>query len=151
MPATISAYNHTRKKLFDLSLVDEAANFKLVLIDGSTAFSAAHTTLAQATDSGADEIHGNGWQEGGQALASVAVSIVATNGAMIDCADIAVAASEGNISARYGVIRVDEGGAGTTLTPLWWIDFGEVITANPGTDFEVEINAEGLHRSTAPA
>jgi hypothetical protein len=151
MSTTVSSYNHTRQKLFDLSLTDEAANFYLMLIDGTTAFSAAHTTLAAATDSEADEIDGNGWTTGGENLASVDVTIVDTNGAMIDCANIAVTASGGNIAAQYAIIYVDEGGAGTTKTPLWHYDFGETITANAGTDFEVAINANGLHRSTAPA
>jgi hypothetical protein len=151
MAATVSAYNHTRKKLFDLSMVDEASNFYLMLVDGTTAFDATHTTLAAATDSEADEIDGNGWTTGGENLASVAVSIVDTNGAMIDCADVTVTASGGSIAAEYAIIYVDEGGAGTTKTPLWFYDFGETITANAGTDFEAPINANGLHRSTAPA
>jgi len=146
MAVTVSRYNHTWQWLTQHSLDDESANLYVMLVDGTTAFSAAHTTLAAATDSGADEIDGNGWTEGGEPLADVAVTIVNTDEAMIDCDDVSVTASGGSIAAPAAIIYCDEGGLGTTKTPLWHYDFGETITANAGTDFEVKINVLGLHR-----
>lgn len=144
MAITITPYNHTAKKLFDLSMVDEAANFYVMLVDGTTAFDATHTTIAAATDSGADEVSGNGWTAGGENLANVAVTTVTTNDTKIDCDDVAVTATGGAISATDAIIYVDEGGAGTTKSPLWYIDFDGTITAPDGATFNLVIDSDGL-------
>lgn len=151
MAVTVSRYNHTFQWLTEHSLSAEAANFKVMLIDGTTAFDATHTTIAAATDAAADEVSGNGWTAGGEALANLAVTVVDTNDAMVDCDDVTVTASGGSIAAPACLIYCDEGGLGTTKTPLWHYAFGETITANAGTDFEVKINVLGLHRWTDPA
>jgi len=151
MAVTVSRYNHTWQWLTLRSLADEADNLYFMLVDGTTAFSATHTTLAAATDAGADEIDGNGWTEGGEPLANVAVTIVETNETMIDCDDVGVTAVGGSIAAPAGIIYCNEGGAGTTKTPLWHYDFGETITAVAGVDFEITIPADGLHRWVNPA
>jgi hypothetical protein len=147
MAITRTPYNHTAKLLLDLSLTDEAANFYFMLVDDTTAFDATHTTLAAATDSGADEVSGNGWTVGGENLANLDVTTVDTNDAMIDCDNISVTASGGSISAPRGIIYVDVGGLGTTEYPLWDIDFGETKTATEGNSFQVTLDANGLTRA----
>lgn len=149
MAVTISTYNHTARKLLALSITNEAANFYCELLNSSASFSATHTTKAQVDNSGAYEVSGNGWPAGGQPLASVAVTTVTTNDAMIDAADISVTATGGAIGpASAALIYVNEGNAGTTLTPLWFVNFGESKTAPVGTVFPVVINASGLAQIT---
>ena len=151
MAVTASKYNHTDQKMATLSITDEASNFYFELLDGTTAFDATHTTLASVDDSGADEVDGNGWTTGGENLASVAATVVNTSYVKLDAADIAVTASGGSISAVAGVLYVDEGGLGTTKTPLVHYAFGETITANIGTDFEVNFSTDGILISSAAA
>jgi hypothetical protein len=151
MAVTASIYNHTRDKVSSLSIDDEAANFKFMLLDGTTAFDATHTTIAQVSDSSADEVSGNGWDAGGEAVAGIAVSIVNTSHMKIDGTDMSVTASGGNIAAPAGVLFVDEGGLGSTLTPLVHYDFGETITAGDGTPFLVNWPATGIMNTAAAA
>jgi hypothetical protein len=149
MADTLSVYNHTAKKLLDLSMVDEAANFYVMLLDNTTEFSAAHTTVAAASDSGNDEVDGNGWTTGGENLENVAVTTVDTNDAMIDCDNVSVTATGGAIGpASAAIVYVDEGNAGTTLSPLFHVLFDSARTATEGNPFNVNIHANGLSRHT---
>ena len=149
MAVTVSTYNHTAQKLLDLSLVDEAANFYLELLTGDASFLASHTTKAQVDDSGAYEVYDNGWTQGGENLANVAVRITTTNDAMIDADDVTITATGGSIGpADAALVYVDEGGAGTTKSPLWFIDFGESKTATVGNVFPVIWNASGIAQVT---
>jgi hypothetical protein len=148
MPDVISTYNHTRKKLWDLSLTAEAANWKVMLLDGTTPFNAAHTTVAQASDTGADEVDGNGWTAGGEPITGLAVSIVSTSGAKIDANDVSKTATGGDIGpASAALIWVDEGGLGTTKTPLFHVAFEAPKTAVSGFPFVVVWNASGIAAS----
>jgi hypothetical protein len=151
MPDVISTYNHTRKKLWDLSLTAEAANWKVMLLDGTTPFNAAHTTVAQASDSAADEVYGNGWTQGGQSIAGFATAIASVSGAIIDANDISVMAVGGDIGpASAALIFVNEGGAGTTLTPMFHVAFAAPRTAPVGFPFLVIWNPLGI-ASSIPA
>jgi hypothetical protein len=148
MADTLSIYNHTRKKLWDLSLVDEADHFYVMLLDGTTAFDASHTTLAQATDSGNDEVDGSGWTTGGEPILDLAVSVVSTSGAKIDATDISVTATGGDIGpASAAIIYVDEGGLGTAQTPLAHLAFDPAKTASLGNPFIVLWSDLGLFDS----
>lgn len=149
MAVTVSTYNHTAEKLLKLSLTSEAANFYLELLSGDASFLASHTTKAQVDNSGGYEVHGNGWDQGGENLANVAVSTVTTNDGMIDADDVQVTATGGSIGpADAALVYVDEGGAGTTKSPLWFIDFGESKTATVGNVFPVIWNVSGLAQVT---
>lgn len=146
MAITIQTYNHTAKKLLDLSLYDNRDNFRLVLLSDNV-FNAEHTSRDQVTNFDALTFSGNGWSHDGEVLGNLAVHTVTTNDAKIDADDITVSAVGGSIVAKAGVIFVDEGGVGTTLTPLWFIDFGETITATDGADFQVVFHSEGICRA----
>lgn len=149
MAVTVSTYNHTAKKLLDLSLVDEAANFYLELLSGDASFLASHTTKSQVDNAGAYEVYGNGWDQGGENLANVAVTTTTTNDAMLDASDVEVTATGGSVGpADAALVYVDEGGAGTTKSPLWFIDFGESKTATTGNVFPVIWNASGIAQVT---
>ena len=136
---TSAPYHHTAKKLLALSLVDNSTNFYMLLHDGTRAFTPSDTSLDTT-----GEVFGNGWPENGVNLTNLAISTTNTDEAMIDCDDITVTASGGNIQATHAIIYLDEGGLGTTLTPLWSIDFGGQIGAPDGEPLVIAIHANGL-------
>lgn len=149
MAITVSTYNHTAKKLLDLSMTDEAANFYVELLDNSASFTATDTAKTTVDNAGGYEVDGNGWTTGGENLTSVDVTVVTTNDAMIDAADVAVTATGGAVGPAYAaLIYVNEGDADTTYSPLWYVDFGEAKTATTGNDFEVNFHASGLAQVT---
>lgn len=142
MAVTTSPYNHTLK-LFLNQEVDVDA-LKVMLLDGTAAFDATHTSVNQVSNTGAYEVDGNGWDTGGEALASEAVTVVSTSGAMLDAADLEVTATGGAIGPADAALILDA----TNATPLFFIDFGESKTADEGTPFKVTFNANGLARVT---
>ena len=148
MAVTVSTYNHTAAKLLQLGIVPQAANFYLELLTGDATFVASHTTKAAVDNTGAYEVSGNGWDSGGEPLTSVAVTTVTTNDAMLDAADVQITATGGSIGpADAALIYVNES-AGGTLTPLWFIDFGESKTATVGNVFPVIWSASGIAQVT---
>jgi hypothetical protein len=145
MAVTISRYNHTVKKLLNKEI--DYTTLKMMLLNNSATFTAADTTLDQVaganTPPRANEVSGNGWTTGGIALASVAVTVVATNDAMIDADDISVTAAGGSIGPAYKAVIYDDTGD----VPLWFIDFGQVEEAGETTDFKFSFNASGIFRA----
>ncbi len=132
MAVTITLYNHTAK-LFangDVTL----AGLKFMLTDGYS-FDATETDL---TDASAAEVDGNGWDAGGEAIGSAAVTVVTTNDSKLDGSDISVTASGGPIGPADGGVIHD----GTY--PLAYVAFGEDKTADVGTPFNVNWNASGI-------
>lgn len=147
MADTYHEYNHTKSKLLGLGVTPQASNFYLELLSSSASFDATHTTKAAVDNSGSYEVYGNGWTQGGENLASVAVSIVETSKAMLDAADVDVEATGGAIGpASFALVWLDEGGAGTTKTPLWLYEFDDPITAAQGDFFLHRWSASGILR-----
>ena len=144
MAVTISRYNHTLKLLLNKE-IDYTA-LKVMLLSDDAAFDAAHESLSEVIGSPSAEVSGSGWDSGGEALASVAVTIVDTDGAMIDAADPSVTASSGDIGPAYGAVIYDS--AHADAAPLWFIDFDGAQTAEDGTPFKSTIIANGLARVT---
>lgn len=121
----------------------DVSQLKFMLRDSSGTFTATDTVVS---DLGGSEVSGNGWTAGGESLANAAVTIVDTDGAMIDADDISVTASGGDIGpTRYGVV-IDDTDADPEV--LWHYDFGSSQTAGDGTQFNVNVNASGLSRAT---
>lgn len=152
MAVTITPYNHTAAKLQTLDIDANAANFKVELLNDSASFTGSHTAKSSVDNSGAYEVYGNGWAQGGEALASVTVTTVNTNASMFDAADLSITATGGAIGPAYkALLYVDEGGAGTTKTPLFFIAFGESKTASEGNTFNINWNASGIFTITPSA
>lgn len=145
MAVTISRYNHTAKLLLNKEIT--LTTLKIMLLNNSASFTAANTTLNQVANSGAYQVSGNGWTAGGITLTSVAVTTVATNGAMLDAADVSVTATGGDIGPAYKAVIYDDSLSGDS--PLWFIDFDGAQTAGSGTDFKININANGIARITS--
>lgn len=149
MAITISRYNHTAKKVLNSEIT--LSDLAFMLLGVSAAFNAAHTGIDQVaganTPPRANEVSGNGWTTGGEDLASVAITTVATSGAMIDAADITKTATGGPIGPAYaGVIYEKASG-----DVLWYVDFDGAQEAGVGTDFKITFHANGIARVTNPA
>lgn len=140
MATTLNRYNHTQKLKENGEI--NYANLKFMLRSGST-FTATHTVVSDLAGS---EVSGNGWTAGGEALANAAVTIVETDGAMVDADDIAVTASGGDIGPVDSAVIIDD----TDVDPqvLWHYAFSPALTAGDGTEFQVNINASGISRTT---
>ena len=144
MAVTISRYNHTLKKLLNKEVT--LTTLKVMLLSSSASFTASHTALTSVNNSGAYQVSGNGWTAGGITLASVAVTVVNTNGAMLDAADVSVTASGGTIGPASAAVIYDDTDASDA--PLFYIDFGGAESAGVGTDFKITFNANGIERVT---
>jgi hypothetical protein len=135
MAVTVSLYNHTAK-LFANGDVDLAA-IKVMLLDATATFTASHTAISSISG---DEVSGNGWDVGGELLASAAVTTTTTNDATFDAADLSVNASGGAIGPAIAACIYDD----TGNYPLFYVDFGESKTADSGTPFVFTWNASGI-------
>lgn len=143
MAVSISRYNHTAKKLLNKEVT--YTTLKAQLLNATATFTATHTTLTQVNNAGAYQVSGNGWTAGGELLGSVAVTVVDTNDAMLDAADITKTATGGSIGPAYGCVIYDDTDAGDA--PLWFINFDGVREAGEGTDFKIVWNASGIYRT----
>ena len=143
MAVTISRYNHTAKKLLNKEVT--YTTLKVQLLNATATFTAAHTALTSVNNAGAYQVSGNGWTAGGETLASVAVTVVDTNDAMLDANDITKTASGGSIGPAYSAVVYDDTDASDA--PLWFIDFGGAKEAGDGTDFKIVWNASGIYRT----
>ena len=146
MADTISTYNSTLKRLWNGEIDFE--NIKCMLLSDDAAFDATDATLGDVTNSGAYELDGNGWTAGGETLASVAVTVVNTSGAMLDAADISVVAMGGPIpsgGSAYKAVIYDDTDADDA--PLFFISFDSPRQAGEGTNFLISWNANGIARN----
>lgn len=140
MAVTISIYDHTAK-LFangDVTL----ASLKVMLLNNSASFTASHTALSSVTSSGTYQVSGNGWDSGGEALASAAVTVTSTNDAKLDANDLAVTATGGSIGPAYHAVIYDD--ADASDAPLFFINFDGAKEAGETTDFKITWNANGI-------
>lgn len=150
MADTISQYNHTRSIILGQTL--DFDNLKVVLLNATPTFNATHTSLdsvagAVVDGSRANEVHGNGWTQGGVLIAGGAVTVVNTDEAMLDGTDISIDATGGDIGPAGSAVIID----GTSLKPLWFVQFDSSRTAGVGTPFKFVISANGLYRLTDAA
>jgi hypothetical protein len=138
---TISLYNHTALR-FANGANAVGDTYKVKLLSAAT-FDASHTTLAGT--GGTEATTGTGYTAGGETLANVAVTTVATNGAKFDADDVTWAASGGPIAASYAIIYND---SDTDDPPVAFVDFDGSQSAGDGTDFKIVWNASGIFTFT---
>lgn len=138
MAVTMSLYDHTVKLLVNKEVT--YTTLKVKLLDDTASFVASDTTVNAVDGSGAKEVSGNGWTAGGLTLASVAVTQVTTNDAILDANDASATASGGSIGPAYAALLYDS----TSLKPLVYIDFGQAQSAGDTTDFKIVWHADGI-------
>lgn len=131
-------YNHTAQKMVSNGV--NIAGLRLILLSSQAIFDPVHTTQAQVTNNEAWVVEGNGWPVGGVLLPSFAITIINTDDAMADFADISKIATGGPIGPAYSGLISD----GTI--PLFFQDFLSAQIAPVGTPFNIYVNVNGLYR-----
>lgn len=133
---TATLYNHTPKLFANNQAV--LADLKVMLVNAHT-FDATHANISSIS---ADEVSGNGWTVGGEALANAAVTVVDTTNAKLDADDVIATATGGDIGPATGAVIYQD----TTSSefPLAYIDFEGSETAGDGTDFRINWHADGI-------
>lgn len=145
---TISFYNHTRK-LFVNNEVD-LTTLRVMLLNGHTFDATDDEVVADGID--ADEVSGFGWDVGGEAVGSAAITVVNTNEAKLDGNDISVTATGGAIGPSDGAVLIADDFTNPTpvARPLFYIDFGVSETAGDTTAFKITWNASGIAQWLEP-
>ncbi|MFD1330269.1 hypothetical protein [Mycoplana ramosa] len=139
MASVTRLYNHTTRKLFSIDL----GSLRVMLLNENAVFTASHTTLTQvAGAANVNEVHGNGWTQGGEYLGNAAWSTVTGDDSKLDCDDPVVIATGGSIGPAYGAVIYDD--SDPDKAPLAFLDFDGAISAGEGTEFKIVINPAGL-------
>lgn len=143
MAVTVHRFNNVAKKLLNQEI--NLANIKAMLLNAAktAAFDATNTTVDQVVGAAvaghrANEVYGNGWTEGGEAVAAT-VSVRNTSGAALSFADARKTATGGNIGPAYGALYYDA----TNMAPLYLQDFGQMQTAGQDTDMLLRFDPNG--------
>lgn len=141
MAVTANVYNHMMALLAAQSVNN--ANLKLMLLTSSASFTATHTTVDQvagaASPNRANEFFGNGWPQGGKAVANVTASTITTNDAKLAGDQTTQTASGGNIGPCRYVLLYDA----TSMKPLVLYDLGQDEYAGDTTDFKLTFDLLG--------
>lgn len=142
MAITATLYNQAAKKFANAEV--NLADLKFMLLNSSAAFDATDTSIDDVAGAGSpthpNEVSGNGWTQGGEALANAAVTTVTTNDAKLDADDIAKTATGGSIGpANYGVIYEETSG-----DVLVFVDFDGAKEAGETTQFKILFAAGGI-------
>jgi hypothetical protein len=139
MAVTISLYNHTASKFADGSFaVGDTYTINLYTV---LSFDATATTKA-AAESGATQVStAFGYTQDAKNLASVAVSVVTTNDAKFDAADVQWTASGGAIAASKALIYNN---TDANDPPVAYIDLDGSQSAGDGTTFNIVWSASGI-------
>ena len=135
--ATIALFNHSAKVLANSEV--NIANLKVMLVGAGYTFDPFDTSMDYIDN---NEVWGNGWPAGGQAVASAAITITGGNDAMLDATDISVTASGGTIGPATGGVLYEADSPGGL--PLAYIDFQGSESAGNGTNFNISWNASGI-------
>lgn len=139
--AAFQLYNHTARKLMAGEFA-AADTYKCMLLNATAAFTATHTTLAEVSNSDAYEIYGNGWAQGGEPLANVAISTITTNDAMFDADDIVKAITTGGLAAYKALVIYDDTDANNP--PLAYLQLTDAVTTPAGVSAAVFFPADGI-------
>jgi len=114
--------------------------FKLALFTSTHSPSTADTTFSSLTN----QVSGNGYAAGGNALASI--TWAQTSGvAKFDAADVVYTASGGSITARYAVLyNTTVAGAGDLVGYFVLDDTPADVTATDGNTLTVQWHTDGI-------
>lgn len=131
MAITLYRYNHTIKKVLGGEVALPQCFF--MLLNNNAVFNGAHTLLTQVAGAlSVNEVAGNGWPIGGEAM-PLSASIVDTNGGLLDAVTVSLTATGGPIGPAYKGLIYDK--QAVDKTPLWFTDFGGSQSAAETVDF----------------
>jgi hypothetical protein len=108
----INFYNHTAKRQIagENSISDE---YKVVLLNASGTFNAAHVTLDEVTASGSYEVYGNGWTQGGEVISTMSAAISETDSGIITADALSVPISGGDLGpfSYFVIVNTTDSGS----------------------------------------
>lgn len=143
MVATLQFYNSAANRI--QSGLDVAADtYKVALLSAAATFNAGHTTLAQVTDSGADEVLGYGWASGGGVLENVTITVVNTTDSMFDADDISVDISGGDLGPIAAYVIYNDTDADDP--PIAFVALDPAITVEDGYTLRIPWSVDGIFR-----
>jgi hypothetical protein len=143
MAVTVTPYNHTASRLLS-GATDSSSTLKINLYSALT-FDATHTTRAQVDAAATPLPNANGYTHNTKDIDNLVVSIVSTNGAMLDADDVEWNATPGALTAAFAMVFDDDD---VNKAPLFVIDFDGSKTADPETPLKILWNANGILRLT---
>jgi len=132
----MNLYNHTRN-LIHSGAVDIDA-LRVILVGAAYTFAPTETAMTAIE---ANEVHGNGWPEGGAQIENATASVSSTNASTLTGDNISVTATGGDIGPASGLVIYDA----TNGTPLFYYNFPTAQTAGDGTPFNINWHADGIH------
>ena len=149
MATTIQLYNHTVNR-FNEGLNGESDTYKVMLLNNTAVFAAAHTTLLEVAgaETGGpgtarvNEVSGNGWTIGGETLASVSTATFSTNGGQFDAADISKAITGGSLGPIYKFVLFNATDA--NLPPVLFGTLSSAMTVPDGSSAGIVWPANGI-------
>lgn len=133
-------YNQFAELVADGTHDLDADGFKLALFTSSHTPAASDTTFSSLTN----QVSGNGYTAGGEALASV--TWAQTSGvAKFDAADVVYTASGGSITARYAVLyNTTVAGAGDLIGYFLLDATPADVTATDGNTLTIQWHTDGI-------
>lgn len=145
MTVAILGYDHNAYRFGrgDNKVTDD---YRVVLLADTAIYDPSHTTLAEVTDSGADEVYGNGWAQGGELLGGVTVTQVNTDDAKWTADTLSTLITGGTLTFRnYCIYHV------TDLAPVAFIQRTSDIVFNEDAYNDLTWPADGILALVAPA
>lgn len=141
MAATIQLYNHTLAR-FNLGYNAPTDTYKVILLSDLATFNAAHTTLASVTNSGAYEVWGGGWPQGGFTLLNVTLVVADTDGSKFDADDIAQPITSTNLGpySKYVIANTTDADS----PPVAFVTMENPLTVTVGNLAAINWNAAGI-------
>lgn len=118
------------------------SGLKIALLDSTASFTAAHQTFDEVTDSGAKEVHGNNWNEGGVSLSGVVFETYGGLGNVrLKLNDVSRTVAGGSVTASAALIYDS---THPDKLAVCYIDFESERSAEQGMAFKFNFHPEGL-------
>lgn len=142
MSATVSNYDATPKNVNE-GLARSALTHRLMLLSSTATFDATHTVITQVSNSGANEVYGNGWPQGGSPI-SLVHTVEDTDKGKITFAEIVQTLTGGSLTYQRMCLYEFDGGV-----PLWWWTLPSSKTDVDGSDVVITPAGSGVYYHTA--
>lgn len=136
MAIQINGYNHNAYR-FAAGLNPSGDSYKILLVNATATFDPTHTELSQVTSSGANEVVGGGWPQGGVALTGIAISAVGADNkdAMFDAGDVLQLITGASLGPFKGYVIYNATDANNP--PVAFISLPSTGTIPPETYFSI--------------
>ena len=140
---TSQLYDHT-VNLFVSGANSTADTYKVILLSSAATFVAAATTVDEVTNSGANEVSGNGWTAGGMTIGNPTITQVTTNDSQFSGDNIITEISGGDLGPFSAYVIVNS----TDSKPLAYITLDAPETVTSGLYAQIAWPSDGIIKFT---